>query len=272
MKVSVLICVYSGDLPFELERAILSTGLAQTVRPYEIILIVDGPVSEEMNTTIQSLCERDRTLRVYRLPENVGLANALSIGIEKCSGNYIARMDADDISRSHRLQRLIEKCSSNKNLDIVGSYIEEFDSGAKRWVREVPLSDFEIKKRAWLKSPFNHVSVIMKKEFLLKIGGYRAVGNIEDYDLWLRSISENATLANIPEVLVDVKFDKKTISRRKGINYLRNEVALFTRLYREKKLPFNHYVLLLVLRVPVRLLPSFLFSKLMRNLMRKRSQ
>ena len=102
-RFSVSMCVYGKDNPSWFRQAIDSLN-AQTVKPSEIVLVVDGPVPKELNEIIND-CEENEIYKVFRLPQNTGHGNARRFGLEKCSNELVALMDADDICVPDRFEQ-----------------------------------------------------------------------------------------------------------------------------------------------------------------------
>lgn len=108
-KFSVLISVYKNENPKYLERAIESIYFEQILKPNEIILVEDGPLTNKLYEVIGTLKKKLKNiLKIVKLEKNSGLGKALEIGITQCSNELIARMDSDDISNKKRFKKQIE--------------------------------------------------------------------------------------------------------------------------------------------------------------------
>jgi amylovoran biosynthesis glycosyltransferase AmsE len=263
--ISVLMSCYKGDKSNELKEAILSVSLYQTFSPDEIILIIDGPVGEDLNATIKELQSLITYLKVFRLQKNVGLGRALNFGLKKCKNEVIARMDSDDISSEVRFEKQIEHMERN-SLDILSCYIEEFSRTNKR-IRRVPLEHTAICRALPHKSPFNHMGVMFKKSKILAVGGYQDLYFKEDASLWIRLLfGANAVkVGNLSDVLVRARFDEATICRRRGWKYLNSEYKLL-RLYLSR---LGHFEIKSVMIFLFRTVPSRLAPKLIVKLLYK---
>lgn len=225
---SVLMSVYVKDEPEYLNLAIESM-VTQTVPFEDMVIVCDGSLTDELNEVLSGWqAQLGDHLKILRLPKNVGLGSALSEGMSLCSCDIVARMDADDISRSYRMGRLLKKMDE-ENLDLVGGAIEEFNSnpGDMRVIRRPPCDKVEIEK--WLKSrnPFNHVTVIFNRNSVEKVGGYEPFPWMEDYWLWARMILNGCRCANVPDVVVDVRTGAGMYGRRSNVAYLRSQVKFF---------------------------------------------
>lgn len=162
------------------------------------------------------------------LAQNKGLGNALRLAVEEASYGYIARMDSDDVSLNDRFETEIKAFMEDEELDIVGGDISEFIGNEDNIVtkRVVPLKDSDIKKYMKIRSPLNHVSVMYKKNIVLKSGNYKDLFWNEDYYLWIRMAINGAKMANTGKIAVNVRTGKDMYKRRGGIKYFRSELFL----------------------------------------------
>ena len=117
-------CVYEGDNPDWFVTAVNSV-INQSKAPSEIVLVVDGPVSEPLDAVV-TFYEQNPLFKIIRLSENVGLGRALDICLENCSFDVVARMDSDDIALADRFEKQLEFLELNPDTDIVGGNIAEF--------------------------------------------------------------------------------------------------------------------------------------------------
>ena len=224
-RFSVSMCVYEKDNPSWFRQAIDSL-IAQTVKPSEIILVVDGPVPKDLNEIISD-CEANEMFKVFRLPQNTGHGNARRFGLEKCSNELVALMDADDICGPDRFEQEL-KIFQNSDPDIVGGNIAEFlgDVGNIVAYRTVPQEDAEIKEYMKKRCPFNQDTVMFKKSSVEKAGGYIDWYCDEDYYLWLRMFLSGCRMVNTGTVLVYFRVGREMYKRRGGWKYFISETKL----------------------------------------------
>lgn len=228
---SVAMSVYGKDNVEWFDIA-LNSIVEQTVKPNEIVLVVDGPVPQVIHDVIEKYSEICRAggvlFRVIQLPENKGLGNALRIAVKKCSNEIIARMDSDDISIKNRFEQQLEILLLNPQIDIIGGDIQEFievpDNQAGK--RVVPVTDGDIKNYMRKRCPFNHVTVMYKKSAVQKSGGYKDLFWNEDYYLWIRMAENGCHMANTGTVLVNVRVGADMYKRRGGYRYFKSEKFL----------------------------------------------
>ena len=226
MKFSVSMCVYGGDNPQWFATAINSI-LNQAARPDEVVLVVDGPVPEALNAVIAHY-EVDPVFRVIRLEKNMGHGEARRIGLNACSNDLVALMDADDICAPDRFEKQLALFSQLPELTIVGGNITEFVDEPDNLVglRQVCTTDKEIKADMQNRCPMNQMTVMFRKRMVEQVGGYVDWFCDEDYYLWLRLMLGGAVFANIPETLVNVRVGKEMYQRRGGWKYFKSEAKL----------------------------------------------
>lgn len=223
---SVSMCVYGKDNPAHFRTAVESV-LNQTVRPEEIVLVVDGPVPEALDEVIRAFAEHPG-FRVVRLEKNMGHGHARRIGLEQCTHELVALMDADDISVPARFERQLSAFEKDSSLSIVGGQITEFIDDPEKPVsrREVPLDDTQIKEYMKVRCPMNQVTVMFKKANVDAVGGFVDWYCEEDYYLWLRMLLAKMKFGNVDEVLVQVRVGEAMYQRRGGWRYFVSEAKL----------------------------------------------
>jgi glycosyltransferase involved in cell wall biosynthesis len=179
-------------------REALDSVLSQTHGELEVVLVDDG--SDDSTPAIVEGYE-DRRVCLVRQPPS-GLVAALGRGVAEARGDLIARMDADDVSLPHRLERQLELLERESGLGLVGCGVETIDERGRAtgsWL--LPAADDALRRRLLLRNLFTHGSVVMRRSALEAAGGYSgAYGANEDYDLW-RRIARGWRLAAVPEVL-----------------------------------------------------------------------
>ncbi|WP_371513631.1 glycosyltransferase [Streptococcus sp. 20925_1_22] len=204
VKFSVLMSVYQKENPDFLRKSLNSVLIEQSRKPDELVLVEDGPLTEELYQTIRDFKETFPEMKVLPLKENVGLGEALHRGVEACSYDWIARMDTDDIATPDRFQQQVDYIEQHPQLDVLGGNIIEFDTEPDQIVAEkqMPLSHEEIIKRLQRRNPFCHMTVFFKKSSVLKAGNYKSLPLVEDYYLWARMAAQGCRFANLNRVLV----------------------------------------------------------------------
>ncbi len=174
----------------------------QTFRDWEMILWNDASTDESLKVLLEWQ-EKDARIRVYSNNSNLGLAASLNLALEKSTGKYIARMDGDDIATPERLARQAEFLDSHAQYALVSSACILYDGSGEWGIRRAKA---EPQKRDFLwGSQFLHPAVVMRREPLLQVGGYRVCPDTrrtEDYDLFMRMYAKGYTGYNINEPLL----------------------------------------------------------------------
>jgi hypothetical protein len=192
-SVSVVMSVYNGQA--FLSEAVESI-LGQTLRNFEFLIVDDGS-ADGTAEILAGYASRDPRMRVLR-HENKGRAVSLNIGISLAIGEYIARMDADDVAMPYRLKEQLEFMELHPDVGLLGGAVELINTtGQTIKTARPPLEDSEIKSLMLRFNPIFHPSVVMRKRVALAAGGFRkALLDADDYDLWLR-MGERTRLANL---------------------------------------------------------------------------
>lgn len=218
MLYSVLMSVYKNDTPEFLGAALESIYDQQTRKPDEIVVVFDGPLNGDLYSVLDSFrLGKEEIVKYLPQDENRGLGEALRIGSEQCSGDYIFRMDSDDISAKNRFEEQASYMESHPEIDVLGTDIAEFNVDPfqeKTRLRVCPAEHSDIVKMAKRRNPMNHVSVCIKKAALLKAGGYQPLSLLEDYLLWLNMMACGCNLANLNKPLVYVRVGNGFNSKR----------------------------------------------------------
>lgn len=271
MKFSVSMSVYKNDHPEHFREAVESI-INQTVKPDEIVLVVDGPVSDEIEAVIQVFDNNVSYFKTIRLSQNRGHAIARQTGIENTRNELIAIMDSDDRSIETRFEKQLNILLKDSSISVVGGQIEEFDDELDTIVgqRIVPLEDASIKKYMKSRCPMNQVTVMFRKSDVLEVGGYIDWHHNEDYYLWIRMAIAKKKFMNLEDVLVKVRVNKNVYARRGGWHYFNSERKIQQLMFSENlinryRLISNISIRFLVQLVMPHTLRRHIFAKLFRN-------
>jgi len=270
---SVLMSIYFREKSDYFNRAMQSIWDEQTVKPNEIVLVKDGQLGEELDNVIDIWKGKlHNILKIIPLRNNVGLGDALNIGLNYCSNEFVARMDTDDISLPNRFEKQLEVLE-NLNIDICSSWVSEFEDFEDniKAIRMVPELHYNIVKYAKFRNPVNHPAVMMKKSSVLKAGGYKKMIFFEDYYLWVRMILSGAMFYNIQEVLVNMRGGKEQYKRRSGIKYAINEFYAQKEFLKLGFISRFEFIRNLIFRTSIRLMPHSLVGVAYRTLRKTKS-
>ncbi|WP_272356143.1 glycosyltransferase [Acinetobacter baumannii] len=269
---SILLSLYHKEKPEYLAKCFESIWDNQSLKPSEIVLVLDGPIGEQLTTSVQEWQVKiGEKLKVVALPQNVGLGKALNEGLKQCSSDWVFRMDTDDICTSDRFEKQLAFIEQNPDVVLFSSQVMEFnqDITDADVIKSVPLTHDEIKKFAQKRCPFNHMTVVYKRDVILSLGGYQHHLFMEDYNLWLRVIGNNYKVANLPDVLLYARVGNGMHARRKGFQYIKSEKQLLD-LKKQLKLQNPVYAnMLFLIRSAFRLLPANMLGKIYNTFLRK---
>lgn len=266
---SVLMSVYDKEKP-EWFRASLDSVLAQTCQPSEILIMQDGPLTDELYAVLDEYMEKFSCIRTIALKEHVYLGRALAAGVEACQYDLVARMDTDDLAKPDRFSHQIEFLNEHPEIAAVGGYMEEFFDGSDfRQVKTMPTEPDAVRDYARYRNPLNHMTVMFRRSAVLAVGNYRHFPFLEDYDLWVRMLGGGFMLANLPEILVEARTSEALYKRRGGWNYFKQYVSHRKNQHSAGLLSEKEYVISLILCCVMTLQPAWLRKLAYRKLLRK---
>ena len=215
---SVLMSLYKKENPDFLTSAIDSI-LSQTVTPDEIVIVKDGPLTEELETVlIEYKNKYPELFNIVVSESNIGLGLALNLGLANCKNELVARMDTDDIAKPERCEKQLKEFYDNPSLDILGSSVDEFSTTPDEIIsrRVVPTTHEDIYNFAKRRSAFNHPTVMYRKSKVLEHGGYKDLRRNQDVDLFGRMLFCGCIAANIEESLLYFRSNDNLAKRRKS--------------------------------------------------------
>jgi len=257
MEFSVLMSLYYKEKA-EYFDVCMQSVLNQTVLPSEIIIVLDGPINDQLRIVLESyLNEYNFLIKVVPLEKNVGLGLALKEGIINCSNEIIARMDTDDIARKDRFEIQIQEFEKDPNLDICGSHIIEFENTIDNVIayRRVPLSQNDIYHCQKRRDAFNHMTVMYKKSVVLKAGNYQDCLLMEDSLLWVNMFKIGAKSCNVDDYLVFARVGSDMFQRRGGYSYFKRYKYGRKKILQTGFISYYDYILTVVVQFVVALMP-----------------
>ena len=229
--------VYAGDNPLWIEESINSI-LGQTYRYFLYVIVIDGDVSEAITQSIENARVSDERIVVLANEKNIGLAasmnKAIALGL-KYNARYFVRMDADDISEQHRLQRQISYLKKHQSVDVLGSALTEInEQGVKVGARVMPASHKQIVRILPRRCSMNHPTVVIR--YSVFHDGHRYQGslkNTQDYFMWINLAAEGYIFRNLKDKLLRFRRVNDFYKRRglsKSINEFKARLLAITKL------------------------------------------
>ena len=197
-----------------LAQAVRSVQL-QTLSDFEFIIINDGS-TDRSETILREFASEDSRIRLTSRP-NTGYVVALNEGLALARGEFIARMDADDICLPHRFERQVRFLQAHPNVMVVGGRVEIIDEAGRLIIRpDVPLDNESLQQTLLQgKNLIGHPTVMVRRQTMLDLGGYDVDAcPAEDLDMWLR-VGEVGEVANVPDLILQYRQHAKSVSATK---------------------------------------------------------
>lgn len=234
VEISVIMSIYKE--PLEWINSSINSILNQTFKDLELIIVNDNPTESKYQIYLECLISRDSRCIVINNDTNLGLTKSLNKGLEFASGNYIARIDADDIAYHDRLERQINFMKNNHRCVACGTWATLINEmGKKKGLWQVPGSYNDLRSSCLFFSPILHPSAMFKRVIDGKEVRYdETMRYAQDYALWATLICSHE-LRNIEEPLLFYRVSSCQISSKNNIEQskcaIRTQMELFNRLY-----------------------------------------
>ncbi len=266
-KYSVLMSLYKKEHP-EYFRLALDSMINQTVKPDEIVLVEDGPLTDELYAVLEEYKDH---LHIVVNERNLGLGLALNEGLKVCRNELVARMDTDDISKPDRCAKQLKRFEEKPELAIVGSYIDEFVGETSNVVsqRRVPTTSEAIYEYAKKRSAFNHPTVMYRKAAVLAEGGYSDLKRNQDVDLFGRMLFKGYKAENIDEALLWFRNSDELVARRKSWENTWSYIETIKKFWKMGYSSFGNYAIVAIAQTGMFIMPAKLqnwaYKKFLRN-------
>jgi len=213
-KVSVILPAYNAE---KYIKEAVDSILSQTFRDFELIVIND--CSKDSTEKIL-LSYTDPRLVYVKNEQNLGVAGTLNKGLKLAKGQYIARMDADDISLPQRFEKQVAYLDSHENTAVLGTALERFGEGMPSQTRYFSQDPEQMKIDLFFSCGLAHPSIMMRADVIRKLGGYDLeFEGLEDYELWCRAAREYQVSA-LPEVLFRYRVHSGQVTKNPSEKYL----------------------------------------------------
>lgn len=237
-KISVLMSIYKEPIEW-IEQSIRSI-LNQTYKNLEVVLISDNPESSELTEYLKDVKQKDSRIIVSLNEKNIGLVDSLNRGLTICTGEYVARMDADDISLPNRIEKQLA-FMTERNYDLVGCQFCVFNSDKDLYKSEAPICNDACRIVLKYKSCIAHPSWLVKKSVYDKLNGYRNIDACEDLDFLQRAIFTGYKVGNCPEILLRYRDNQNSISHKKEYRQMAIRRVMARTLYKNEILSEETY-------------------------------
>lgn len=233
IEISVLMSVYNEPIYF-VEAAVESI-CNQTFRNFELLIVVDNPDNESIISYLRKKAKDDLRINILVNKKNMGLARSLNYAAKKARGKYFARMDADDISKLERLESQLQYIKE-RQLDMVSCIVDKIDENEHITgsINTCPCQEQEVSKLLRWQNIIVHPTVMISRDVFMSVGGYRNFATCQDYDLWLRLVTQNYRIGVMDEKLLLFRRHCGSISATKHFSQCLNEKYIRL-LYKERK-------------------------------------
>ena len=212
-KISVIMPAYNAE---KYIKEAIDSILIQTFPDFEFIIIDDG--STDSTAEIVNGYS-DSKIRFWPNARNMGVAATLNRGLDLACGEYIARMDADDISMRERFSKQVDYLDTHPNVAVCGTAIELFCNEAVIGTRFPSTEPEKIKEDLFFSCGIAHPSVMMRRTAILDLGGYDpAFNGMEDYELWCR-VADKSKIATLSEILLRYRLHRSQVTQNPSPRY-----------------------------------------------------
>jgi glycosyltransferase involved in cell wall biosynthesis len=272
-KFSVIIPVHFAISEIQLKQSLDSVAIEQDLLPSELIIVFDGTIKPSIINFIDIYkFQIQIPVKVFFTgPLSKGPGFSRNLGVQKSAFEVVAFMDSDDVSLSNRFLKQVPLLYE-EYYDLIGGQIQEYNETLTKVIsiRSVPINEKDIYDEFKIRNPINNVTVAVKKDIFIALGGYPNLFFGEDYVLWLKMAERKCKMINLETVLVKVRTGDAFLKRRFGSDYLKKNLHLSFYLMSFKLVGLRYSLLRMLKFVLLFLLPKnlqyFLLKKYTRNL------
>lgn len=245
----------------------LSSLARQTLQADELMIAADGPLPPALQEVIRSCI---LPWRLQRQSRNQGIGATLAAVAPLCRGEFIVRIDSDDLYAPEHTAAMVAALRADPQLGVVGCQLLELDMD-RDWqtsARRTPTDPSEALRWLPWRNPLNHQTVALRRHALLEAGGYRHCPGFEDWDLWLRMAAVGYQLKSLPGCTAAARVNDGHLERRRGLRYGLQEFNFYKRQIYEQRLSAGMGIVAFLSRLPMRLVPKPLLRRWMRSKLR----
>ncbi|MDE5876441.1 MAG: glycosyltransferase [Muribaculaceae bacterium] len=270
--ISVLMSVYKFEKAANLNQSLHSVWSDQILKPIEIILVEDGSLNKDLYDVIDEWKKVLGNKLVLLMNEaNLGLTKSLNKGIEIAKGDYIARMDSDDISNPERFNRQAAFLDQNPDIDVVGGSIQEFNHNNNNiFIRKFPLEASEVRKYICKACPVAHPTVMIRRRVFDAGNRYNEkFRTSQDIALWYELVSKGYKIANIE--YITLKFRREDdVFKRRSTKKAKDELIIYLNGIKKLHGIFSWRYIYPLMRYFFRIMPTSLVKTIYGSTLRKK--
>ena len=257
--VSIVMALSENDKVSDFE-ACLDSIVNQTFTSHETIIVSDGYIPDELQHVVEKYQSQEHLVLHFKQTEKKsGPAYAWNAGFDLAKGDYIARMDPDDIMRPERLATQLQFMKARPDIHVLGAWIEEFDNGRgdRGLFRKTPICHKKISRVSRFSNPMNHVTVMMRREVAENFK-YEQFWGFVDYFFWLKLLNSGVIFHNLDRVLIDVRVGNGFLNRRRGWGYLQQEIVFLRECWKRNLLGQAAIIKYAISKLPMRIMPRWI--------------
>lgn len=229
MAFAAMLCLYRNNAAAEVAEALHAAFENQTVRPSQLIAVFDGPVPADVTAVIDRFARTHDVRRIIH-QECRGHGAARAAAINACAYDWLAIIDADDVSMPRRFADLCQAITRRPNAAVIGGGLIEFhvkdNEKVFGHIVNYPESPAAVRHYLRARSPVAQPTSILRVAAIKEVGNYQDWFNNEDYHLWIRLIAAGYELYNVPRPILWFRTNPDLFARRGGLKYWWNEVRL----------------------------------------------
>lgn len=226
---AAMLCLYSKNIATEVEEALISAFDRQSFPPSQLIVVYDGPIPDGVVSVVEKFSKHNDVIKIV-FDQCKGHGAARAAAVNACKYEWIAVIDADDISMPDRFEKLITQIVRHPEAAVIGGGLVEFETqeGAMIFGCAVtyPVNPNEVRRYLAYRSPIAQPTAMLRVAAVRDVGNYQDWFNNEDYHLWIRLASAGYQLLNVSEPVIWFRTSPNLFVRRGGIKYWWNEVKL----------------------------------------------
>lgn len=253
-RVSWLMPLAPSEDPDRLASTLLSLA-RQSLQADELVIGADGPLPSNLDAVLR---RSSLPIRLHQQSRNRGIGATLAVVAPRCEGEVILRIDSDDLYEADHTRLMVAALLENPLLGALGCQLLEVrsDKEQRHSARKTPTKHKQVERWLPWRNPLNHQTVAIRREALIKTGGYRDCQSFEDWDLWLRMDECGYKLGNLSIWTVAARVDMEHIRRRHGWRYVIQEALFYKRQIHEGRISILVGITAWTCRMPWRLLPE----------------
>lgn len=226
---AAMLCLYRNNVAEEVDEALRAAFETQTIAPAQLIAVFDGPVPDTVRAVIDRFALTQDVLRVEH-DTCQGHGPARAAAIDACRHDWLAILDADDVSMPHRFTDLTAIIARHPDAAVVGGGLIEFhvEAGVKVFGHTVtyPETPEALRRYLAVRSPIAQPTAMLRVAAIREVGNYQPWLNNEDYHLWIRLVAAGYDLRNAPQPVLWFRTAPDLFARRGGVRYWWHEVRL----------------------------------------------